>query len=375
MRRTRRRAARRSPRAGALRPRPRVSARATGRRTRAQPTSAGGDRLAAVVAEEAHLAQLFARRLARSSHQVAGGRALGDDEREVLAQRRVGDHVAVEDSLGHLLEELRQVELEGAPRRRRWFPARAARPSRSAPSRRRATAARPVPARSGARSAVRRRSPSTAPFASANGAVDDAAEMPALARHLAVAPRRRQIDMRDLEQAHARVAHVDVVSRRAHAGPAPASCAGTAAATRAARAARSRSDRGRSAAASRCRPRRSRPRRARPRRRRRSRWKCVSRPNIACAHGQGRRDVLEPEAGDLLDHVDVAAHVTGAPRRNRHVPHLLGRLFVVRPEVLAVVLDGFDVDPEAEPLESRDLRRAVEVESRSPVPCATVGTR
>ena len=37
---------------------------------------------------------------------------------------------------------------------------------------------------------------------------------------------------------------------------------------------------------------------------------------------QGRRHVLEPEAADLLDQVDVTTHVAGAPRRRRHRPVL-----------------------------------------------------
>jgi len=39
-------------------------------------------------------------------------------------------------------------------------------------------------------------------------------------------------------------------------------------------------------------------------------------PEHRLPHRQGRRDVFEPEAGDLLDEVDLAAHVPGAPRRN-----------------------------------------------------------
>ena len=71
--------------------------------------------LAAVDVEDANLAQLRPCRLARGGDEVAGRHVLVDDEREILLQRRVGDHVLVQDALGHAREQLGEVELERAP--------------------------------------------------------------------------------------------------------------------------------------------------------------------------------------------------------------------------------------------------------------------
>src|SRR6266576_1495403 len=64
------------------------------------------DRIAAVVAEEAYVAQLRPGRRPRRGHQVARGDAFVDDEREVEAERRIRDHVAVEDPIGHERRQL-----------------------------------------------------------------------------------------------------------------------------------------------------------------------------------------------------------------------------------------------------------------------------
>ena len=108
-------------------------------------------------------------------------------------------------------------------------------------------------------------------------------------------------------------------SRRRRCGAPPRR--GSAGARCGARSARPRSARGasrscrRRGAGSACRSRRSpRPTRASSTRRR-SCWSRVSRPFISRRAGQGERHVLEPEAGDLLDHVDLARHVAGAPGR------------------------------------------------------------
>ena len=76
---------------------------------------AGRDRLAAVVAQEAHLPTSSPPASRAAAITSPAGHALVDDEGEVLAQRRVGDDVAVEDPLRHGGEQIGEVELERAP--------------------------------------------------------------------------------------------------------------------------------------------------------------------------------------------------------------------------------------------------------------------
>ena len=61
--------------------------------------------------------------------------------------------------------------------------------------------------------------------------------------------------------------------------------------------------------------------------------------------GQRERDVVEPEACDLLDEVDLARHVAGAPGRDGHAPVV-----------------AFTGDLEAEPLEDAPLLGGVDLE-------------
>ena len=67
---------------------------------------------------------------------------------------------------------------------------------------------------------------------------------------------------------------------------------------------------------SRCTPRRSRSRRARPRRGGARAATRVSRPNVDVVLRQRERDLVDHEARDLLDEVDLARHVARAPRRH-----------------------------------------------------------
>ena len=80
---------------------------------------AGADLVAVVEVEDAHLAQLGPGGLAGSVHEVARRDALVDDEREILLHGRVGDHVLVERDAGQPREQVVEVELEAAERRRR----------------------------------------------------------------------------------------------------------------------------------------------------------------------------------------------------------------------------------------------------------------
>ena len=129
-----------------------------------------------------------------------------------------------------------------------------------------------------------------------------------------------EVDVRDLEQRDAGVAHVDVVTRGAEEARRAASCGGPAAATESGSGSSSASGCGSSAAASTCTPRRSRSRRARLRPSRRSRcsWRQPAEHRLPIR--KRRRHLLEPEARHLLDEVDLASHVAGTPRGNGDLP-------------------------------------------------------
>src|ERR671937_3333275 len=73
------------------------------------------DLLAAVDVERPHLAQLRTGGLARRLDELAGGDLLGHRERQVLPERRIADHVLVDEPLRDAREQRRQVELEHAP--------------------------------------------------------------------------------------------------------------------------------------------------------------------------------------------------------------------------------------------------------------------
>ena len=73
------------------------------------------DLLAAVDVEDIDLAQLGAGRFARGVDERAGFDVLRNDEREILPDRRIGDHVLVGDRLTRLREQRLEVELERAP--------------------------------------------------------------------------------------------------------------------------------------------------------------------------------------------------------------------------------------------------------------------
>src|SRR6476619_7911654 len=72
--------------------------------------------LAAVDVEHPRLAQLRTGRLARRLDERARGHVLGDDDGDVLADRRERDHVHVGRHRLDSGEERREVELEDAPR-------------------------------------------------------------------------------------------------------------------------------------------------------------------------------------------------------------------------------------------------------------------
>ena len=74
------------------------------------------DLVAAVDVEDARLAQLGRPRLERRVDERRRLDLLGDDDRDVLPQRRERDHVVVEDALGNRRRQLVEIELEHAPR-------------------------------------------------------------------------------------------------------------------------------------------------------------------------------------------------------------------------------------------------------------------
>ena len=73
------------------------------------------DLVTAVDVEDADLAELPPGRLAGGGDELAGRDILGDGDGDVLADRGVGDHVAVGHGLVRGGEEVAEVELEGAP--------------------------------------------------------------------------------------------------------------------------------------------------------------------------------------------------------------------------------------------------------------------
>ena len=95
----------------------------------------------------------------------------------------------------------------------------------------------------------------------------------------------------------------------------------------------------RPARGSRCTPRTSRRRRERPRRRDEDAARGVSRPNIAVRSGSVVGHLVQPEATDLLDEIDVARHVPRTPARHRH-RQAVGNLEAEPLERLLLLLDG-----------------------------------
>src|SRR5205823_3106314 len=73
------------------------------------------DGLASVDVEDAHLTKLRSRRLAGGVDERGCSHGLVDDEREILAQRRVRDDVLELGDLGRAGGERVEIELERAP--------------------------------------------------------------------------------------------------------------------------------------------------------------------------------------------------------------------------------------------------------------------
>ena len=150
-------------------------------------------------------------------------------------------------------------------------------------------------------------------------ALGDARDADALVRQLAAG----EVDARDLEQRDPPRARVDVALARPRRGSGSASSAARSARPRSARAA-STSCRRRAGALGVYVSAKPRPTSASSTRRR-SACSRVSRPNISRRAGQRVRHVLEPEARDLLDHVDLARDVARAPGRDDDVRRRRGR--------------------------------------------------
>ena len=74
------------------------------------------DLVAAIDVEDARLAQLGRTRLERRVDERSRLDVLGDDDSDVLAQRRERDHVVVEDALRNRRRQLVEIELEHTPR-------------------------------------------------------------------------------------------------------------------------------------------------------------------------------------------------------------------------------------------------------------------
>ena len=139
-------------------------------------------------------------------------------------------------------------------------------------------------------------------------------DAPALVRQLAAG---RQVDARDLEERDPVGARVDVVPRRPRRGSGASVVRSTAVLgrdrLRQPQRARVRSSAQRGSA---CTSRRSPSPTSTSSTRRRSCCSRVSRAEHLAARRQRERDVLEPEARDLLDDVDLARHVARAPGRD-----------------------------------------------------------
>src|SRR5437899_7761867 len=76
---------------------------------------AGAHLLASIDVEGSHLSELRARGFPCSSDQLAGGHLVRDREGQVLADRRIGDDIVVNDQVRHELGERVDVQLEGTP--------------------------------------------------------------------------------------------------------------------------------------------------------------------------------------------------------------------------------------------------------------------